>query len=37
MAYLPELGEVGRHEIAALAGIAPYNDTTAATTKGLVI
>ncbi|TPG81463.1 IS110 family transposase [Pseudomonas arsenicoxydans] len=26
MAYLPELGEVGRHEIAALAGIAPYND-----------
>ncbi|WP_371916839.1 transposase [Pseudomonas sp. VI4.1] len=26
MAYLPELGEVGRHENAALAGIAPYND-----------
>src|SRR3546814_11412501 len=26
MAYLPELGEVGRHQIAALAGIAPYND-----------
>ncbi|MEO4015874.1 transposase [Pseudomonas rossensis] len=26
MAYLPELGEVGRREIAALAGIAPYND-----------
>lgn len=26
MAYLPELGEVGRHEIAALAGLAPYND-----------
>lgn len=26
MAYLPELGEVGRHEIAALTGTAPYND-----------
>ncbi|NWB88011.1 MULTISPECIES: IS110 family transposase [Pseudomonas] len=26
MSYLPELGEVGRHEIAALAGVAPYND-----------
>jgi transposase len=26
MAYLPELGEVGRREIAALAGLAPYND-----------
>lgn len=26
MAYLPELGTVGRHEIAALVGIAPYND-----------
>src|SRR3546814_13669274 len=26
MADLPELGEVGRHQIAALAGIAPYND-----------
>ncbi len=26
MAYLPELGEVGRHQIVALAGIAPYND-----------
>lgn len=26
MSYLPELGEVGRHQIAALAGVAPYND-----------
>lgn len=26
MSYLPELGEVGRRQIAALAGIAPYND-----------
>lgn len=26
MAYLPELGEVGGREIAALAGLAPYND-----------
>lgn len=26
IAYLPELGEVGGHQIAALAGIAPYND-----------
>jgi len=26
MAYLPELGKVGRHEIAALAGLAPYNN-----------
>lgn len=26
MAYLPELGNVGRHEIAALAGLAPYNN-----------
>ncbi|SNY35467.1 Transposase IS116/IS110/IS902 family protein, partial [Pseudomonas sp. LAMO17WK12:I6] len=24
--YLPELGELDRREIAALAGIAPYND-----------
>ncbi|WLH14566.1 transposase [Pseudomonas hefeiensis] len=32
MAYLPELGEVGRHQIAALAGIAPYT-TIAARTK----
>lgn len=26
MAYVPELGEVGRREIAALLGVAPYND-----------
>lgn len=26
MAYVPELGEVGRREIAALVGVAPYND-----------
>lgn len=26
MAYLPELGSVGRREIAALAGLAPYNN-----------
>jgi len=26
LVYLPELGELGRREIAALAGIAPYND-----------
>ncbi len=26
MSYLPELGEVGRHQIAALSGTAPYND-----------
>jgi len=26
MVYLPELGELDRREIAALAGIAPYND-----------
>lgn len=26
MAYLPELGEVGRRAIAALAGLAPYNN-----------
>lgn len=26
MAYLPELGEIGRRPIAALAGLAPYNN-----------
>lgn len=26
MAYLPELGELDRHQIAALAGLAPYNN-----------
>ncbi|QOQ73015.1 IS110 family transposase [Pseudomonas poae] len=26
MSYLPELGEVSRHQIAALSGTAPYND-----------
>ncbi|WP_414888916.1 transposase, partial [Pseudomonas sp. IT-93MI4] len=26
LVYLPELGELDRREIAALAGIAPYND-----------
>lgn len=26
LAYLPELGQLGRQKIAALAGVAPYND-----------
>lgn len=26
MAYLPELGELDRHQVAALAGLAPYNN-----------